>query len=115
MISKRLKNFMRIQVQLNVCAPLKIRKKIALAQSKAVYARFQNERLTLLCFHCRQLGHGKNYCPVQIIHQKELEMGWDLSLKPKLQQVPTIMSCWLWDDVVWIQPDLGDFKKGKVN
>ncbi|MBA0788423.1 hypothetical protein Gotri_024980 [Gossypium trilobum] len=47
----------------------------------------------------RCLGHGDNFCQIRITHGlKEIEFGWDLSLKAQLRRVTTTTSVWLKDD-----------------
>ncbi|MBA0752395.1 hypothetical protein Gogos_001234 [Gossypium gossypioides] len=74
---------MRLHAKIDVQSPLKRRKKISLSKMNQVYAIFQYEKLTLLCFLYRHLGHGK----------KDLKMGWDISLNVVSRRASTTTSC----------------------
>lgn len=63
------RNFMRIQVQLDVRHSLK-RKKEIMFLGNCSYVRFKYERLTLFCFYCGQLGHNDSFC------EAKMELGW---------------------------------------
>ncbi|KAH1080472.1 hypothetical protein J1N35_020233 [Gossypium stocksii] len=70
-ITNGVRSHMRIRVRMNVRQPFKRRKKLVLSQSKQIYVNFKYEKLTLFCFLRGRLGHGKMFCPVQIIHGKK--------------------------------------------
>ncbi|KAG8491095.1 hypothetical protein CXB51_014263 [Gossypium anomalum] len=89
-------NFMRIQVQIDVRKTLKRKKKIMLADSAFTYANFKYEKLTLFCFLCGCLGHGDSFCPKRLQWGlKEVELGWDLSLRAQTRRTVTASSIWL--------------------
>ncbi|KAB2059133.1 hypothetical protein ES319_A11G281400v1 [Gossypium barbadense] len=46
------RGFMWIRFQIDVREPLKQRKKTILSQNHSLYAQFQYERLSILCFLC---------------------------------------------------------------
>lgn len=64
-MTRGIKRDMRIRVKISVRIPLK-RKKLSLDQNWEGYAYFQYERLMLLCFLCRKLGHGESFCTVNM-------------------------------------------------
>ncbi|MBA0618009.1 hypothetical protein Godav_027406 [Gossypium davidsonii] len=78
---------MQIKVWLDVCLPLKRKKKILLGVSRTVYARFQYERLSLFCFICGKLGHGERFGPLRVrIDSKKIQFGWDISLRELMKE-----------------------------
>ncbi|MBA0553678.1 hypothetical protein Golob_012838 [Gossypium lobatum] len=60
------KSYLRIRVKMDIRKPLKRQKKIMLTLTKFTLARFQYERLSLLCFLCGCLGHRDNFYHVQL-------------------------------------------------
>ncbi|MBA0820134.1 hypothetical protein Gohar_022256 [Gossypium harknessii] len=76
------KMYMRIQVCLDVSAPLKRKKKIQVGKAMTAYARFKYEKLSLFCFICGKLGHGESFYPFRLrIEPSKIVFGWDLSLR----------------------------------
>ncbi|MBA0878623.1 hypothetical protein Goshw_013947 [Gossypium schwendimanii] len=59
-----LKKILWVRVRVDVRIPLKHKKRTALSPHQYFYARFQYKRLTLFCFICGNLGHGKSFCPI---------------------------------------------------
>ncbi|KAH1032897.1 hypothetical protein J1N35_045071 [Gossypium stocksii] len=58
LISQGGHGYMRVHAKIDVQSPLKRRKKISLSEMNQLCAIFLYEKLTLLCFLCRRLGHG---------------------------------------------------------
>ncbi|MBA0729828.1 hypothetical protein Golax_025871 [Gossypium laxum] len=58
-----------------------------------VYARFKYEKLSLFCFICGKLGHGKSYCPLRLTIDSFI--GWDLSLRAVVRRRSMVVSRWL--------------------
>ncbi|PPS17973.1 hypothetical protein GOBAR_AA02602 [Gossypium barbadense] len=74
--------YIQIRVRLDVTAPLKRKKKIQFGKIMTAYAQFKYEKLSLFCFICGKLGHGKSFCPFRLkIEQSKIIFGWDLSLR----------------------------------
>lgn len=79
-----LKNYMRIQVEVDFRQPLKRKKKKEnySCEEKRIFTMFKYEKFTTFYFICGRLGHGEIFCPIRIVKgSKELSFGWDLSLK----------------------------------
>ncbi|KAK8586480.1 hypothetical protein V6N13_010071 [Hibiscus sabdariffa] len=75
------KQYLRVNVLLNVNHPLKRKKKIVLGLGCSVYAHFQYEKLSLFCFICGKLGHGESFCPLRLtMAPSEVVFGWNLSI-----------------------------------
>ncbi|KAH1128991.1 hypothetical protein J1N35_000369 [Gossypium stocksii] len=90
------KNYMRIRVCLDVSAPLKCKKKIQIGKSIIVYARFKYEKLSLFCFICGTVRHGKSYCPYHLrIDPSKIVYGWHLSLRAITRRQNVTVNKWL--------------------
>lgn len=75
-VSARLRNYMRIQVLVDIRQPLKRKKKLIIAKGKDFFVVFKYEKLTTFCFICRKLGHGESYCLSRLVKgSQELPMG----------------------------------------
>ncbi|KAK5817476.1 hypothetical protein PVK06_022400 [Gossypium arboreum] len=96
MVARGISKFMRIRVLINTRSLLKRKKRIAIGQNKSIYAFFQYERLSLFCFLCGRLGHGKSFCPIQLmLGNQQVEFGWDLSLRAPSKRGGQLKSKWL--------------------
>ncbi|KAK5845573.1 hypothetical protein PVK06_001764 [Gossypium arboreum] len=76
---------------------IKRRKKLIIGNGKEHFVSFKYEKLTTFCFLYGKLGHGESFCPIQIIHEKELPLGWNISLKVTLHRAATSGNIWLRD------------------
>lgn len=87
---------MRYRVQLDVCLPLKRKKRLLFEGDKEGHAFFQYERLILFCFLCCKLGNGEGFCPIRkTIGVREVFFGWDQSLKAPTREELRTSSKWL--------------------
>lgn len=64
------KRFMGIRVKIDVRQPLRRRKRFALPNGDSTYARFEYEKLSLICFLCGKLGHGESFFLLGVIIPK---------------------------------------------
>lgn len=58
---------LRVRVRIDVRKPLKRKKRTAFPNDSLLYVSFVHEKLTLFCFLCGKLGHGKSSCPLRIL------------------------------------------------
>ncbi|KAH1047077.1 hypothetical protein J1N35_037861 [Gossypium stocksii] len=90
------RNFIRVQVCLDVILPLKRKKKIRIGMSTVVYARFQYEKLGLFCFVCGKLGHGESFYPLRLrMDTFQITFGWDIFLRAAARRRNNTVSRWL--------------------
>lgn len=82
-VTRGIRNFMRIRVLIDVRKPLKRKKKIAIDNIETTYVfSFQYEKLSLFCYLCERLGHGEGFCPVRLtLESQEVEFGWANSIR----------------------------------
>ncbi|MBA0749027.1 hypothetical protein Gogos_002993 [Gossypium gossypioides] len=67
-----------------------------IGKDRTVYAYFQYEKLSLFCFICGKLGHGKSFCPFWTsIESSKIVFGWDISLRVVVQRRNATVSKWL--------------------
>ncbi|MBA0607022.1 hypothetical protein Godav_019390 [Gossypium davidsonii] len=70
-----LKNYIRIRVEIDIRKLIKRRKKLIIGNGNEHFVSFKYEKLTTFCFLCGKLGRGESFCPIRIIHGKELPLG----------------------------------------
>ncbi|KAL8502936.1 hypothetical protein ACS0TY_021892 [Phlomoides rotata] len=58
--------YMRIQVEVSVNNPLKIGRRIKIANGATDMVSFKYEHLNLFCFLCGKLGHTESYCELSL-------------------------------------------------
>ncbi|MBA0803073.1 hypothetical protein Gohar_013322 [Gossypium harknessii] len=89
-------NFLRVRVCLDVCRPLKRKKKVMFSPKNYGYVTFKYERLTLFYFFCGCLGHDDSFCSARMPLRVEVaKMGWDLSLRAQSKRALTMNIIWL--------------------
>lgn len=91
------RNFMRIQVELDVTQPLKKGKKIKVGSGEPTMVTFKYERLNIFCFICGKLGHTESFCDILFNSQEEVvTKGWGTFLKaPDRRSRPMEGDKWL--------------------
>lgn len=89
-------NYMRIRVMLDVCLPLKKKKRLLFSLGNIGYVYFKYERLTLFCFFYGKLGHSDSFFNQRMALGVEVvEIDWDLSLRAQSRRIMAISSVWL--------------------
>ncbi|KAG8474409.1 hypothetical protein CXB51_034093 [Gossypium anomalum] len=87
---------------------LKRKKKIVLPNGTQTYVSFACKKLKLFCFLCGILGHGKSFCPVRILQEKQdLIIGWDISLHAPTRQAVAPKSVWLREEDMFGMANFG--------
>ncbi|MBA0701092.1 hypothetical protein Goari_022894 [Gossypium aridum] len=100
---------MHIRVKIDVQQLLR-RKKFSLPNGDSAYACFKYEKLSLFCFLCGKLGHGKSFCPLRAtIPKQDVVFQWDLSLRPPPRKVAVWKSKWMMEDGNGDGTKLGNF------
>ncbi|KAK5836589.1 hypothetical protein PVK06_012383 [Gossypium arboreum] len=96
-LSRGVRNFFRIKVQLDIRRPLKWKKNIMFASENCTYVSFKYERLTIFCFYCGCLRHNDSFCHIRMSKGEEesVELGWDLSLRVQSRRAAVMHSVWL--------------------
>ncbi|MBA0594235.1 hypothetical protein Gorai_011147, partial [Gossypium raimondii] len=93
------KRIMMLNVRIDVRKPLKKKKKLTLSNGESIYVRFEYEKLTLFCFLCGKLRHGKTFYPIRAHNPlQEYVFRWDISLRAQLRKILAWKSRWLVED-----------------
>lgn len=83
------RDFMRVQVKMDVRYPLKRSKKIMILGGRAVKVKFRYEKLPIFCFICGRIGHMDKFCPkiLKLTDEtQELPRGWSTDLRVDLRR-----------------------------
>ncbi|KAG8491745.1 hypothetical protein CXB51_015165 [Gossypium anomalum] len=96
LITRGIRKFMRIKVQLDVRSPLKRKKCIIYGQDKYTYTKIQYEKLSLFYFLFERLGHEESFCPLCLtLGSPDVEFWWDISLRAPPKRAISVTSRWL--------------------
>lgn len=97
-IVRGLRNFMRVRVYLDMCLPLKRKKKLLFSLGNINYVYFRYERLTLFCFFFEKLVQNDSFYQERMALGVEITvMGSDLSIRAQSKRALAMNSVWLRD------------------
>jgi hypothetical protein len=82
------RQYMRLRVKMDVCAPLKKDTKVKDRLGNLCTVKFKYERLGIFCFVCGVMGHAENRCAVRFaMESDDGSRGWSNELRAETRRV----------------------------